>query len=287
MSTTIEVTGRTLEEATRQAAEQLGIDPAKVAVTVLEETKGLFGRGQVRIRAEAPAPKPARGKAAVKAVEEPPAETAAEKPKSGRITKAKAKAQVLAEAPAPAPEPAKKTRGRAKAEEKPKPESDDLGDEAGEAVEASAEDSSQYAAILREIFDLGGLDATVREVDRSGRYVNLEIDGRDVAYLVGKHGEVLNALQYLLNVIGSRQIPSGARATLDGNNYRRRRETALRNLALQIAEQVRQRGEEAVLDALPAFERRIVHKSLQDYEGVATYSEGEEPERRVVIAPKE
>jgi spoIIIJ-associated protein len=96
---------------------------------------------------------------------------------------------------------------------------------------------------------------------------------------------VLNALQYLVNIIGNRRIANGVRATLDGNDYRKRREDTLTSLAQNIADQVKKRGEEAVLDALPAFERRIVHKALSTVTGITTYSEGEEPNRRVVIAP--
>jgi spoIIIJ-associated protein len=140
---------------------------------------------------------------------------------------------------------------------------------------------------VENILDLANLQATVRPNGLNGKYVNLEIDGKDVAYLVGKHGEVLNALQYLLNLVSSRKLGSGVRVTLDGGQYRKRREDALQNLAEQIAEQVRSRGEEAVLDALPAFERRVVHKALAEMPGIVTYSEGEEPNRRVVIAPSD
>jgi spoIIIJ-associated protein len=152
---------------------------------------------------------------------------------------------------------------------------------------ATDEDAEELADIVNEILDIAELQAKVQPTSLNGRYVNMELDGRDVAYLVGKHGEILNAFQYLVNIIASRQLESGVRVTLDGNNYRRRREEALCNLALQIAEQVRERGEEAVLDALPAFERRIVHKAISEFDGVSTYSEGEEPNRRVVIAPAE
>lgn len=95
----------------------------------------------------------------------------------------------------------------------------------------------------------------------------------------------MNALQYLVNIVSGRKMQNGVRATIDANDYRRRREDALTNLANKIADQVVQRGEEAVLDALPAFERRIVHKALSVRTGIVTYSEGEEPNRRVVIAP--
>ena len=72
---------------------------------------------------------------------------------------------------------------------------------------------------------------------------------------------------------------------MDGDNYRSEREKTLTEHAISVAEEVKKRGEEAVFKALPAFERRIVHKALIDYAGVKTYSEGDEPERRVVIAP--
>jgi spoIIIJ-associated protein len=115
----------------------------------------------------------------------------------------------------------------------------------------------------------------------------VQLDGKDVAHLVGKHGEVLNALQYLINIMAGRRFGNGVRVTLDGNDFRKRREDQLTQLAQNIADQVRKRQEEAVLDALPAFERRIVHKALSDLGGITTYSEGEEPNRRVVIAPAE
>jgi spoIIIJ-associated protein len=95
----------------------------------------------------------------------------------------------------------------------------------------------------------------------------------------------LNALQYLCNVIASRKVTNGIRVTLEGDEYRQRREQILTQMALEVAEEVKKRGEEAVLAPLPAFERRIIHQALVEFAGVETYSEGEEPERCVVIAP--
>jgi spoIIIJ-associated protein len=152
-------------------------------------------------------------------------------------------------------------------------------------VVATEQDAERLAELLREIVSSAELDVSVTPAGVSGRYVNLVLDGKDVAFLVGKHGEVLNALQYLVNIIGNRKLTAGVRATLDGNDYRKRREDTLTQLAVNIAAQVKKRGEEAVLDALPAFERRIVHKALSTVTGISTYSEGEEPNRRVIIAP--
>lgn len=278
----IELTAKSVQEAQKLAAEKLGVAPENVNVTVLEEVKGLFGKSSVRVVAEAAgaqaAPEePAASSAPTSAAE--PEETPVQEiqeafeepaPKKGRRGGKKAAPPKPVEEPAAAEEPT--------AEEK---------SEEGEAsdVVAGEEDAEQIVDLVRELLASAGLQVNARSGGVNGRYVNVVLDGRDVAHLVGKHGEVLNALQYLVNIIAGRRFQNGVRATLDGNDYRRRREDALTNLATKIAQQVMERQEEAVLDALPAFERRIVHKALASFDGITTYSEGEEPNRRVVIAP--
>jgi len=269
----IELQAKSLEEAKQVASEKLGVSPDEVTLTVLEETKGLFGKSNYRVRAEVGSDEPAPAK-----------------PK-GRVSKAKAKDEPVAEAVVDAePEvakPAKKAPARTKAPAKEEATSDDAEESNEPEVEpvASEDDAKKIKGLLEELLEKADLDATVTIASLNGRYVNIEIDGKDTAYLVGKNGEVLNNLQYLLNVMLNRQLANGVRATVDGNHYRSRREEQLSKLAQSIATQVKERGEEAVLDALPAFERRVVHKALVDFTGVTTYSEGEEPNRRVVIAP--
>jgi spoIIIJ-associated protein len=284
---TVEITAKSVQEATKAAAEKLGVSKDVLKVTVLEETKGLFGKSSVRVRAEveeaAPAP--------VAPPEPPPA-------KPGKKTSKAAKVEDPAPAPEPEPvaaepaakEPAKKGgKGRAKAEPKAVEATDAVDEpkpqEPEPDVVATSADGEQLTALVRELLTAANLQVNAKTGEIAGRYVNIHLDGKDAAFLVGKHGEVLNAMQYLVNIIAGRRFDNGVRATLDGNDYRRRREDALTQLATKIADQVKQRGEEAVLDALPAFERRIVHKALSNYEGISTYSEGEEPNRRVVIAP--
>lgn len=281
---TVEITARSVEEATRAAAEKLGVEAAAVKVSVLEETKGLFGKSTVRVRAEvvdvAPAPS---------APPEPAPKPARKAAKTHKAEPVEAPVAEPAPVEAPAEPPAKKSgRGRAKAE--PKPEApaaaeEEKPQEAESEVVATQADGEQLTALVRELLTAANLQVNAKTGEIGGRYVNIHLDGKDAAFLVGKHGEVLNAMQYLVNIIAGRRFDNGVRATLDGNDYRRRREDALTQLATKIADQVKQRGEEAVLDALPAFERRIVHKALSNYEGISTYSEGEEPNRRVVIAP--
>lgn len=279
----LELTAKTVEEAKKMAAERLGVAEDQVQVTVLEETKGLFGKMQLRVRAEAAAaakteeaPKP-KGKSAVK---ETPKETV----------------EAVQEGFEPKAEDQKKEtrrggrdnrRGGKKQETEAAPAAEESQEERSEGGSASEADGEVIVGVLRDLLDSANLQVTAKVKEISGRYVNIQLDGKDAAHLVGKHGEVINALQYLLNIIVQKQVPSGARATLDANDYRRRREDALTKLATRIAEQVLDRQEEAVLDALPAFERRIVHKALGTISGVQTYSEGEEPNRRVVIAPAE
>lgn len=289
----IEIQAKSVEEATRSAAEKLGVPTSDLSVTVIEQSKGLFGKSAVRIRAEVVAKAAASKSAVVEA--KAPAASPAEKPARGR---AKAKTKEEPAAPAvvapPVPEPvaaaapAKPARGRGKAKPTEEPAAAPAESEGPtERVEAVAtqEDAERLLALAKTLLDSSGMELSVKVGQVSGRYVSIELDGKDAAFLVGKHGEVLNAMQYLINIVAGRRFNNGVRTTLDGNDYRRRREEALESLAQKIADQVKERGEEAVLDALPAFERRIVHKVLSTYEGVSTYSEGEEPNRRVVIAP--
>jgi spoIIIJ-associated protein len=288
---TVEITAKTVQEATKVAAEKLGVSIELLKITVLEETKGLFGKSNVRVRAEA------EGSAPVPA--EPASPPAAKGGKKGSKA-AKASEPVAEPAPVVEPEPvvvepaakepAKKGgKGKAKAEPKvdevPEVIEDAKPAEGEPEVVATASDGEQLTALVKELLSAASLQVNAKTGEIAGRYVNIHLDGKDAAFLVGKHGEVLNAMQYLVNIIAGRRFDNGVRATLDGNDYRRRREDALTMLATKIADQVKQRGEEAVLDALPAFERRIVHKALSTYEGISTYSEGEEPNRRVVIAP--
>ena len=293
----IEITAKSLEEAKAQAAEKLGVPASQVKVTVLEETKGLFGKVNLRVQAEAPEPKPAKApkaapKAKAKPVEEPAPEVVEAAPVEAAAPAAEPKRKGLFGKAKPTEAPAKlEAKPEAKAEPKPrpstKPAKEDSDSEAPQTAVATDADGKWFMETLQRLAVAGDLDVKAKVTEISGKYVNVQLDGRDVAYLVGKHGEVLNALQYLVNIISTQQRGNGVRVTLDGNDYRLRREQALEKLAHSIAEQVKSRGEEAVLDALPAFERRIVHKVLAGFEGVHTYSEGEEPNRRVVIAPAE
>ena len=117
-------------------------------------------------------------------------------------------------------------------------------------------------------------------------YMYVELVGEDVRMTWGRMGHSLDALQLLANMILARRVETDIRMILDADGYRERRAEALRERAREIAKEVKLRNEEAELEPLPPHERRIIHTALADDPDIRTYSEGDEPGRRVVISPR-
>ena len=147
------------------------------------------------------------------------------------------------------------------------------------------DDQRTGVALMQEVCEATGQSSrpVVRNV--SGAYLYIELEG-DVRQTWGRMGQSLDALQFLCNLILSRRIRSDVRMMLDADNYRERRAETLRQKAVELAEEVKSRREEAELEPLSAHERRIIHSILADDPDIETYSEGDEPNRRVVISPK-
>ena len=122
-------------------------------------------------------------------------------------------------------------------------------------------------------------------LDADGTY-RITIRSPQARHLVGRNGAGLNALQYLVGLITHRRAGEHVRLILDADNFRARREQTLIQMARKYADEVRSTGHEAVLDPLSAFERRLVHNALMDDPDIYTYSEGADPDRRVVISPR-
>lgn len=119
-----------------------------------------------------------------------------------------------------------------------------------------------------------------------GEYVYADVTGQEAGILIGHHGQTLDAMQYLLNLVASKVEGENQRVVLDVEGYRKRREETLVKLATRLAERVQRNGEPMVLEPMTAHERRVIHLALQDNPYVSTGSEGEDPFRRVVIQPK-
>jgi spoIIIJ-associated protein len=117
-------------------------------------------------------------------------------------------------------------------------------------------------------------------------HVLFNLRGNDLGVLIGKHGQTLDALQYLVNLAANRDSMERVRVLLDVEDYRKRRADTLTQLALRLADKVKRRGEKVILEPMSSHERKIIHMALQNDQRIATFSEGEDPFRKVVIALK-
>lgn len=173
-------------------------------------------------------------------------------------------------------------------EGQPEAAQDEAAETQGPTVdpETLTEDQRAGLTLMEEICAATGqgVHPVVRAVQ--GAYLHVELMGEDVRTTWGRMGQSLDALQFLSNLILSHQVRSDVRLMLDAGGYRERRAETLRQRALELAREVKARNEEAELEPLPAHERRIIHTALADDPDISTYSEGDEPARRVVISPR-
>lgn len=116
--------------------------------------------------------------------------------------------------------------------------------------------------------------------------VEIQIIGDDMGILIGKRGQTLDSLQYLVSLVVNKESEKYLKVKLDTENYRERREETLKNLAKNIASKVKRSHRAVTLEPMNPYERRIIHSALQDDKYVETHSEGEEPFRKVVVTPK-
>lgn len=138
--------------------------------------------------------------------------------------------------------------------------------------------------LLEAIADSSGLEVAVA-VEQVDDVIVGRFEGEGVGPLIGRRGQTIDAIQHLAQRIVFKESPPAGRAVVDADGYRERREEALRREADEAAVEALELGEAIELDAMPASERRVVHEHLRLRGDVATHSEGEEPERFLVISP--
>ena len=150
-----------------------------------------------------------------------------------------------------------------------------------------ASDASERARVFLEgLLERMGVTAAVESlVDEDGT-VFMNVTGKGLGVVIGRRGQTLDAVQYLVNIVANRDAPQWTRFIVDAEGYRERRAETLRQLAQRTADRAKARGRRVRLDPMTALERRIIHLELQGHPDVDTRSEGEEPYRRVVIIPK-
>ncbi len=146
--------------------------------------------------------------------------------------------------------------------------------------------SSTPEVVLHEILSHMGLDAQIESRIVNGS-VHLTVSSDNPGILIGKHGQTLNAVEYLLNCILNRSSLVKKKVFVDAEGYRERREQMLADLAYRAAAKVKQTHQEIVLDPMPPRDRRIIHVTLQSDEQIRTYSRGEGMMRRVAVTTRE
>ena len=312
----IEATGKTVKDAVDNGLAKLGCDRDDVEIQVLQmNTTGLFGMFA----------KPAKVLLTVKEkdasldIEMPvlSLDGGARKPKAEKRKPERQKAEKPAEAPkakVEKPEPLPETEAPAEeGEEAPKPEkkrnrrrrkSSGANRETAEPAEVvepapvverepfvptPAEDQSDTAkqaqAFLSGLTERMGVPVSI-ELQETEEQLRMQLAGENMSLLIGRRGETLDALQYLTSLTVNRGREDYLRVSIDTENYRAKREEALRKLAVRMAGRAKKSGRRVALEPMNPYERRILHSALQNDPDVTTHSEGEEPYRRVIITLK-
>ena len=147
------------------------------------------------------------------------------------------------------------------------------------------EPGNEAEKFLLGLFQHMNMGVVIKSETEDGM-LKLDLSGRGMGLLIGRRGETLDALQYLTSLVVNNGKDDYTKIMLDTEDYRKKREDTLKKLAGRLADKVQKTGKKVVLEPMNPYERRILHATLQDYEGVYTYSEGEDPFRSVVVALK-
>ena len=315
MEKSIITTGKTIDAAVETALAQLGLTRDDVTYQVITLPKsGFLGIGavpaKVQVTYEAPDLKPAV-KAEEKKPEAPKAEAAPRialssasrsKPKAPKAETPKAEQKPVEKKPvekkpvekkpeAPKAQPAPKApKAEQKPVEKKAPEKKPV-EKKPEAPKAAriyepAQPGSNEEKI--EVFLKGLLENMGSKAvphcwsDAEGSY-RVELTGEGLGFLIGRRGETLDAIQHLANYAVNRSIDGHVRINVDAESYREKREDSLRRYARKKAQQVLKNRRRTTLEPMNAYERHVIHASLQDMDNITTHSTGTEPNRRVVI----
>ena len=274
MEKTIVTTGKTIDEAIENALTQLGLDRDNVSVQVLAQAKsGFLGIGatpaKVEVTYEAPDPAPkvalsSASRSKPKAKPAPKEEPKKEEPK--------------VEAPKAAP------KAEAPKERKPREQKVQKSVEPKEyAPAAPGSVEEKIEQFLKGLLEHMGSAAVPHAWKEDENTYMVDLTGEDLGYLIGRRGDTLDALQHLANYTVNRGVEGHIRINVDAECYRQKREDSLRRYAQKKAQQVLKAHRRTTLEPMNAYERHVIHATLQDTDRITTYSVGTEPNRRVVI----
>ena len=288
MEKTIVTTGKSIDMAIEAALTQLGLDRDSVSVQVLQQAKpGFLGFGaqlaKVQVTYEAPDIAPATPKSALGSASRSKPKAAApvkkpdpkpEAPKAEPV-KVEAKVEKPAAPKAEAPKPQPKARPERKVEA-PKEPKVYVAAEAGSVEE-------KIEQFLKGLLENMGSKAVPHAVKGEDNTYRVELVGEDLGYLIGRRGDTLDAIQHLCNYSVGRNVEGHIRINVDAEDYRAKREESLRKYARKKAQQVLKARRRTTLEPMNAYERHVIHATLQEMDNITTYSTGTEPNRRVVV----
>ncbi len=270
MEKSIVTTGKTIDLAVEAALNQLGLDRDSVSVQVLAQAKsGFLGIGaspaKVQVTYEVPDPTPEAPKSAL-----------------GAASRSKPKAP---KAEAPKAEPKKETPKAEPKKETPKAEPKKEAPKAPKVYTPAAAGSveEKIEIFLKGLLEQMGSQAVPHASKVDNTTYEVELVGEDLGYLIGRRGDTLDAIQHLCNYSVGRNVEGHIRINVDAEDYRQKREDSLRRYAQKKAQQVLKAHRRTTLEPMNAYERHVIHASLQDVDRITTYSVGSEPNRRVVI----
>jgi len=283
----IEIAAASVEEATKEALEQLGLREDEVAIEVLATPRaGLLGLGarqaRVRVTRKSAAAAASSGQAgsSPEVAQAPPQarkEAAPGGRARGRENQRRGRNNAAARRQNPAPNPAAKS------------DSDDSenGGASGRKSADLEEQRREATVILEQILELMGERTEVRQIEVDAESVELEIKGDGSGILIGRHGQTLDALEYVVNRILARRIKDAAPISLETESYRARRRQQLRRMALSLGEKAKREHKPLRLEPMPPRDRRVVHLALKDDPMITTRSAGEGLLRSIEIVPVE
>ena len=289
MEKTLIASGKTIDLAIESALTQLGLDRDSVSVMVLQQAKaGFLGFGaqpaKVQVTYEAPDPVPEAPKVALSSASRskpkakpvaPKLDAKPEPPKPAPKAEAPKAEKKVEKKPEPKPE-----KPRAPRENKP-PREPKVQKEYAPAAPGSVEEKIE--TFLKGLLEHMGSQAVPHAWKENDNTYMVELVGQDLGYLIGRRGDTLDALQHLCNYTINRGIEGHIRINVDAEAYRQKREDSLRRYATKKAQQVLKAHRRTTLEPMNAYERHVIHATLQDMDRITTYSVGTEPNRRVVI----
>ena len=263
----IEIYAKTVDDAINEGLARLGTTSDKMEVEVVDRESsgflGLFGRHDAKVRVRLKEVKPA---------------TVVEKKVVKEVKPASVRSNI---------ETKTEEKPVADIQRKPKKKFDEI--EKSEPVSSDRQEKAKADAVkfLTDVFKAMKLEASINvEFDAVENELSIDVKAEDMGVLIGKRGQTLDSLQYIVSLAINKDSNEYVKVKLDSENYRIRRKETLENLARNIASKVKRTGRQVSLEPMNSFERRIIHSALQGDPDCETFSEGNDPYRKVVVKPK-